>query len=129
MLEKENRKRVFVVEDSELIRERLISEINDMPCCLVVGSADTEGEAIRLVRKLRPDLVVSDIQLRDGSGLAVLRDIRAAAAYQPTVLMLTNHASKEYRARSLAAGADAVFDKTAQYEDFLSYLAAIPEPA
>jgi hypothetical protein len=36
--------------------------------------------------------------------------------------MLTNHASKEYRDRSLAAGADAVFDKTTQYGDFLDFL-------
>ena len=118
----DRRKRVFVVEDSPLIRERLVGAIEAMPCCTVVGTAEAEQEAIAGIVDSVPDLVIADIQLREGSGLKVLRDIRSRTAARPTVVMLTNHASKEYYDESIASGADAVFDKTRQLSAFLTFL-------
>ena len=116
-------KRVFIIEDSALIRERLTTVVNAMSGCTVVGHAESEAEAVASIDRLLPDLIVADIQLKEGSGLNVLRHIRRQDyAARPTVVMLTNHASSEYYDRSIDAGADAVFDKTSQYGRFLDFV-------
>ncbi len=119
----DNRKRVFIIEDSRLIRDRLTATIEAINGYAVVGYAESETEAIKLIDSLCPDLVVADIQLKQGSGLRVLRHVREHSYLpRPIVVMLTNYASTEYYDRSLAAGADAVFDKTSQYDEFLDFL-------
>ena len=119
----DNRKRVFIIEDSRLIRDRLTATIEAINGYAVVGYAESETEAITLIDRLCPDLVVADIQLKQGSGLRVLRHVREHAYLpRPIVVMLTNYASTEYYDKSLAEGADAVFDKTSQYDEFLDFL-------
>ena len=68
--------RVFVVEDSELIRGRLLSMLAGMSGVEVVGHAETAADAITGVLAARPDVVVLDIKLKAGSGIEVLRTIK-----------------------------------------------------
>lgn len=107
--------RVFVVEDSELIRRRLLSLLSRLPSIEVVGHSDTASDAIVRIADLMPDVVVLDIKLKDGSGIEVLRTITQRLA-QVTVIMLTNYATEEYRKKCLEAGADYFLDKTNEFE-------------
>ena len=107
--------RVFVVEDSELIRRRLLSLLRGLPSIEVVGHSDTASDAIVRIADLMPDVVVLDIKLKDGSGIEVLRTIKQRLA-QVTVIMLTNYATEQYRKKCLEAGADYFLDKTNEFE-------------
>lgn len=107
--------RVYVVEDSPIVRERLLEMLSGIEGVDVVGSADNAGEAIEGILRLLPDVALLDIKLRTGSGIAVLKQIRQRAPRVATI-MLTNYASAEHRQRCLGAGANYFFDKTGEFE-------------
>ena len=118
--------RVFVVEDSALIRRRIIDNVQSMSGFDVVGFAESEEEAIEAIKKLRPDVVVTDIRLKEGNGIAVVRQVRAGEMNpQPKIFVLTNFAYPEYQAQCSLAGADAFFDKSSEYDTFLTRLRQI----
>jgi len=107
--------RVFLVEDSKVIRQRLLSLLDGLPGVEIVGDSDTAADAIREITALLPDIVVLDIKLKSGSGIEVLRTIKQGQAPM-TVIMLTNYATDEYRKKCLEAGADYFLDKTNEFE-------------
>jgi DNA-binding NarL/FixJ family response regulator len=115
------------VEDSKVIREHLIETISSLPNVKVVGHADTEAEAISALQRRPCDVVVLDLQLRDGHGLNVLNDLRTPSDRpHMTIIVLTNFTSAQYRSRSMELGADYFFDKSCEYHcvgDVLSDLA------
>lgn len=117
--------RVFVVEDSELIRKRIIENVQSMGRFEVVGFAESEEEAIKSISSLRPDIVITDIQLKEGSGIEVVRKVRARPyAPRPRIYVLTNYAFPEYKRQCSVAGADEFFDKSSEYDRFLSLMHA-----
>jgi len=117
--------RVFVVEDSELIRTRIIENVRSMGQFEVVGFAESKNEAIASITSLRPDIVVTDIQLKEGSGIEVVRQVRAHPyAPRPRIYVLTNYAFPEYKRQCSVAGADEFFDKSSEYDRFLSLMHA-----
>ena len=105
--------RVFLVEDADLIRERLIEMLRAVPGVELAGEAASVQPAISLILAARPDVVILDMQLADGSGLDVLRTLRRDAA-EMVVIVLTNHAEDCYRELCLSAGARYFLDKSAQ---------------
>jgi DNA-binding NarL/FixJ family response regulator len=107
--------RVFVVEDSELIRECLFSMLADMSGVEVAGYAETAAAAIDGVLAARPDVVVLDLKLKAGSGIDVLRTIKRRLEEVP-VIVLTNYATEADRERCLQAGAEHFLDKTNEFE-------------
>ena len=114
---------VFIVEDSALIRERLMRDVALLGNCTVVGVAESENEAVMSIDALRPNVIVTDLQLRLGSGLGVVRKVRAQSpASSPFIIVLTNYATSEYRHACLASGANEFLDKTSEYERFLALM-------
>ena len=115
--------RVFVVEDSELIRKRIIENIAAMGGFEVVGFAESAEDAVRSIAELRPDIVITDIQLKEGSGIDVVRKVRASPYVpRPRIFVLTNYAFPEYKRQCSVAGADEFFDKSSEYDRFLSLM-------
>lgn len=121
--------RVFLVEDSTVLRERLTESVNALPGVQLVGSSDTEQSAISQLRSLQCDAVVLDLQLRQGNGFNVLKAIRQAETdqHKTVVIVLTNYAFSLYRHRCLQAGADFFLDKSREYERLPEVLNAVAE--
>jgi DNA-binding NarL/FixJ family response regulator len=111
------RKKLLLVDDSRVVRQRLQALLADLPDVEVVGNATRVAEAIRKIRQLRPQIVVLDIALLDGNGLQVLEAVRKSRRSLPRIIMLTNFAHEAYRAKCLALGAEYFFDKSAQFEE------------
>ena len=109
--------RVFLVEDSAVIRERLTETISALEHVEVVGYAETEADAISALQAAACDAVVLDLQLREGHGFNVLKALRGASATRRIiVLVLSNYATPQYRGRSMEIGADYFFDKSREYD-------------
>jgi len=109
--------RVFLVEDSPVIRERLTETISSIEHVEVAGFAETEADAIAGLKAAPYDAVVLDLQLKEGHGFNVLKALRKDAAKpRVTVLVLTNYATQQYRGRSMEFGADYFFDKSREYD-------------
>jgi len=107
--------RVFLVEDSELIRKRLVSMLADVSGADVIGHAENAADAIASILSARPDVLILDIKLKAGSGIEVLQNIKRRMPAM-AVIMLTNYASEEYRKKCLEAGAEYFLDKTNEFE-------------
>ncbi|MEP6505033.1 MAG: response regulator [Betaproteobacteria bacterium] len=117
---------VVVVEDNVLVLENLIAALEELAPIHVVGTAADESAAVqRLQAEGEPcDLVIVDIFLRSGSGLGV---ISAARRRRPdaALVVLSNYATDEMRARCLASGADRVFDKSRDIDQLVAYCIAL----
>ena len=117
------RLRVFVVEDSAIIRGRILDNLSALGYFEVIGYAESADEAVEGIRNLQPDVIITDIRLKEGNGIEVVRQVRADDVLpRPTVFVLTNYDYPEYRDQCSAAGADAFFDKSAEYDLLLSDL-------
>ena len=96
--------RVMLVDDHEVVRAGIRALLEAVPGFEVVAEAGTVRDAIQQALVARPDLVVMDVRLSDGSGIEATREIRAR---QPEikVLMLTTYADDEALFASIMAGA------------------------
>lgn len=113
--------RVFVVEDAALVLEILLELLGDVPHLSVVGTAACESTAVAAVPALHCDVVITDIQLRTGSGLGVLRRLGAAgAAGRTKFIMFSNCADESYRRLAARLGAFDFFDKASGPSALLS---------
>jgi len=112
---------IFLVEDSDLIRERLYAMLGGLPGVEVVGHAATAADAIAALLRLKPDVAVLDIKLKAGTGIEVLRAIKHSMPALD-VIVLTNYATEEYRKRCLEAGAEYFLDKTNEFDQLPSIL-------
>lgn len=103
--------RVFLVEDSGLLRERLEALLATIPGARTVGHANGAAAAVPAILAEQPDVVVLDIHLADGNGFDVLRGLRAGAC-TAEVYVLTNYPLDAYRRTAEALGARGFFDKS-----------------
>ncbi len=112
----------FIVEDNKTIRDNLIPSLEDLADAAVAGIAETENEAIAWLDAHRDEwhLAVVDLFLKEGSGLGVLAACRDRSDQQ-RVVVLSNYATDEMKARCTALGADAVFDKSNDLDAFFDY--------
>jgi DNA-binding NarL/FixJ family response regulator len=115
--------KVFLVEDSQLLRERLATLLAAIPGAVLVGHAASVREALAGIRAAAPQVVVLDIQLDGGSGFDVLRELQKDGP-AVDVYMLTNFATESYRQAAQRYGARGFFDKSTQFDTLRDVLAA-----
>ncbi|MCK6399022.1 EAL domain-containing protein [Thauera aminoaromatica] len=120
--------RIVIVEDSPLLRDNLIRLFADHPELSVLGSAAGEDAAVALIATQRPDTVLLDLSLSQGSGLGVLRRLRATPGLAPRVLVLSSRPADPWEALCLDAGADAFLDKAGDPSVLLAQLASWMPP-
>jgi two-component system, NarL family, response regulator DevR len=96
--------RVVLVDDHEVVRNGIKALLEETPDVSVVGEAGTVKDAIARVEWARPDVVIMDVRLPDGSGIEATREIRARLP-KTQVLMLTTFADDEALFASIMAGA------------------------
>lgn len=99
-----------------MIRARLTESLAEIAGLEVVGAAETEPDALALLRGTAWDAAVLDLQLRRGTGLGVLKAMaRGERPPSTTIIVFTNFAFPQYRKRSLELGADYFFDKIHEF--------------
>ncbi|MET0207919.1 MAG: response regulator [Burkholderiaceae bacterium] len=106
---------IFLVEDSSAIRRLLARRLETLIGTRIVGEAETATQAIALIDWLQPHTVLLDMTLASGTGLDVLRELRAKG-YKGRILMLTHHGLDAYREMCMKAGADGFYDKGTDLE-------------
>ena len=107
--------RVFIVDDSKVVVERLADLLDEVPGVELVGRAGDAPGAIHSILKTIPDAIILDLQMPGGGGLEVLRTIRQRHS-SLWVLVCTNYPYPQYREECLAAGANYFLDKSAEFE-------------
>ncbi len=121
--------RVYLVEDAPRLVGILRGEIQAAGG-LVVGDSDSATRAIADILTLRPDVVIVDIALREGSGFDVLEALRNAwGDKRPVQMVLTNHILGPYRDAAKKLDVEYFFDKGHQIPEMLRALQALPPVA
>lgn len=106
---------LFIVEDSRLVRDRLLRTLEGLPGLDIVGTAEDVPGAIDGLTSFPPDALILDLQLPSGSGLQVLRAVRELLPLM-RVIVMTNFAAEPYRKAAMAAGAEVFLDKSAEFD-------------
>ena len=117
-------KNVFIVDDHPVFREGLAGIIRQRPDLRVCGEADEGAKAFEEIRRLRPDIVVTDISLPGKSGLELLRDLQAFRPGLP-VLVISMHDETLYAERVLKAGGRGYIMKQEGPEKILQAIARV----
>ncbi len=112
---------IFIVDDSSIIRERILEKLGMLPMISTVLQAKDYQSANQIIDKEQPDIAILDIQLPDGSGIDLLSKIKNMRK-ETVVIMLTNYPYSIIRKRCDELGADYFFDKSTEFEKVLEVL-------
>lgn len=111
--------RVVLVDDHELIRQGLARAFERDPNMAIVGQAGSVVQGLAAYEQLRPDVVVTDLQLPDGTGLDIIRAIRQQNA-DIGLVILTMHSGDDQIFAAMEAGASAFVGKDAPSSEVVS---------
>ncbi len=118
--------KIFIADDSLIVRERLVTMLDELAGVEIVGQAESVAETIKAIRRLRPAVVILDIRMPGGSGIDVLQHIKAGEAV-PVVIILTNYPYAGYRRKCLQAGADFFLDKSSEFDQIPALVERLKE--
>ncbi len=116
--------RVMLVDDHEVVRRGIVTAIEADPRLSVIGEASGVAEATRRLPAIRPQVLVVDLQLPDGTGIDVMRRAREIDAEQP-MLVLTSFDDDAALRESRAAGASGLMLKSARSKEIVEAIVAI----
>jgi two-component system response regulator DevR len=118
--------RVLICDDHEVVREGLRTLLSRRQDLTVVGEAGTMQEAIDTAAKAKPDVVIMDVRLPDGSGVEACRAIREARP-ETHVIMLTSYADDEALFASIVAGASGYLLKQTRGQAVVDAIQAVAQ--
>ena len=114
--------RLFIADDSEILRSRLVDLVSEIQGIDIVGEAKNCKDALKAVEILNPDVVILDIRMPGEDGMLALEGIKKTKKWNPTVIIFTNYPYLQYRKRCIDAGADFFFYKALEFEKLIDLL-------
>jgi len=115
---------LLLVDDHEVVRQGLAALLARRPAFQVVAQAGTVAEALAASRRFRPDLVIMDVRLPDGTGIEACRDIRAEMP-ETRVVMLTSYPDEDAVLAAILAGASGYLLKQIRGRDLVAALESV----
>lgn len=116
--------KILVIENSPVVCERLLALLADSGDYETFGCAASVATALALIKTRRPDTLLLDLHLDDGSGFQVLEKLRDDGVATPTIV-ISECDEPQYRQRAQALGAAAYLHKSTQFEDIVPTLRRI----
>jgi len=115
----DNRTRILLVDDHAVVRFGIAQLINRQNDLVVCGEEEDASHALSAIDKVKPDLVIADISLKDSSGLELMRNIKAQYSALP-VLVVSAHDETVYAEIAFRAGALGYLMKQGAIENILT---------
>ena len=112
--------KVLIVDDNTLFRNFLRETLHSRFPSLIISEAKDKEEALRITETFSPDIIFTDIQLPDGNGLDLIRNIRGQY-HDVKIIILTNYDEPEYREAAFRYKVDQFIPK----DTFMSMLGSV----
>lgn len=113
--------RLFLADDSEVLRSRISQLISGIKGIEIAGEAGTVSGALEAVESLKPDVVVLDIRMPGGDSLEALQKMKKMDT-PPMVIIFTSYPYLQLRRKCLNAGADHFFYKATEFGRLIELL-------
>jgi DNA-binding NarL/FixJ family response regulator len=126
-----DRLRLYIIDDSSLVRERLRALLSEVEGVEIVGEAGDADQAMKDMGELRPDAITLDIHLPGPNGFVVLQRLRRQwprFVQAPIVIVLSNYPHDAYRRKALGMGANFFYDKSTEFEKVRDVLQVMAQP-
>lgn len=123
-LKKDNKIKILVSDDHNLVRQGIVALLNVESGLEVIGEASDGFEAVRLAKKLNPDIVIMDLSMPNLNGLEATHQIKRDVP-NVKVLILTQHENEEYVIQIIKAGASGYVLKTSVSDDLIKAITEI----
>lgn len=107
---------VLVVDDSKIIRDRLVNLLSGIKGVETVAQAENAKIAMSTYRTIRPEVLILDIRMRGVNGIELLKQIKNEQ-HASKVIMLTNFPYPQYKKKCIEAGADYFLDKSTEFDE------------
>lgn len=117
-----NELRVLLVEDSPRIAERVRELLVQEEGVTVLDTVADEGSALRALAEQVVDVLILDLQLKEGTGFGVLK---ALGRNRPITIVMTNYAMPQYRERARQLGVDHFLNKAMDFERLSAIMAEV----
>jgi two-component system OmpR family response regulator len=104
---------VLLVEDSRMLAERLRESLATLDNVEVVATASDESSAVAAARDKHPDVIILDLQLKEGTGFGVLQRLGNS---RPIIIVFTNYMLPEYQRLASTFGVEHYLNKSVDYE-------------
>ena len=114
-------KTILVVDDSPSLRKDLQKLLQPYKSLNIIGEAIDSASAIRQCTTLKPDIMILDIGLKNGTGIEVLAKSKKFLP-APIIIMFSNYSNGAFQKAAKRLGADYFFDKTNDVENLVSTL-------
>ena len=111
--------RVVIADDHPLVRDGIVAILTREEDITVVAESGSGPEAVVLVGRHDPDVVLMDLRMPGGDGVAAIRSLRATSAARPRILVLTTYDTDHDIRTALAAGADGYLLKDTPRADLI----------
>jgi two-component system, OmpR family, response regulator len=105
--------RILLVEDSRVLAERLREALDTLENVQVVATAVDESAAVAAALEMHPDVIILDLQLKEGTGFGVLQRL---GSVRPIVIVYTNYMLPEYQRLATSLGVEHFLNKSMDYE-------------
>jgi YesN/AraC family two-component response regulator len=118
--------KILIVDDSDLLRNRLIGSLQELKNVEIIGEAANGIDAMQLINEKFPDLVIMDIRMPEMNGIEVLEKMNKQCITSK-VCIFTNYPYLQYKKKCLEKGADYFFDKNYDFQEVIRVVKNLSE--
>jgi len=112
---------ILVVDNSRLIRERIIDHLLDLGNVEVIGDLSDGNDVIPFIFKYKPDLVILDINIPSKDGFEIVKELRTYIL-DTIIIVFTGFPNTQYRKYFKRLGVKYFFDKTTDFNNMISLI-------
>ena len=113
--------KVFIADDSEILRKHLTNLLTEIPGVEIVGYGEDTESAISGIDTQKPDVVILDIRMPGAGGIYVLKTVRQNRP-DLRIIVFTDYPYPQYRKKCLEEGTDYFFDKSSESEKLIELI-------
>lgn len=115
--------KIVIANRSERVQDRIVDTLNEnFPDLDFIGRTNDGQKAKELIEKIRPEMIILDVDLETISGVDLLKSLNKDLRMAPLIIFYTRYSNTTYKNHCLNLGASHYFDKSANIEDLLELI-------